>query len=1128
MSNNFITNSKNATLKRRLETLISASQELKFLVGFFYFSGWQELYKTLKKNNDVKLKILVGLEVDRHLGKLVEMDLQNANSFEEQTEYFMQSLTKAVNHKDMDNQDFHNQVNFFIELLETNRLLIRKTFEPNHSKLYLFQLNEPTQELFGSKGSFITGSSNLTKAGLHNQHEFNVEIKDYGYKNAEAYFDNLWKTAVPITENDIGKNRVLDILKNKSIVTDITPFEAYVFILKTYLDLQKAKDLSESTVRLLEENGFEKYSYQLDAVGQALSIIDEYNGLIIADVVGLGKSVIASLIASQLNTRGLILCPPGLVGDRQESTGWHEYKEKFGLHSWDIESVGMVETIAENIKNKNYEAIIVDEAHRFRNEDTTSYESLLEICRGKKVILLSATPFNNSPTDVFSLLKLFIIPGASSISLGGDLYGKFRAYNYRVKRLNDILKNHNSKYKDDRKKAKRIYLEMFDDLGQEIDIERVKQDMKRIAEEIKNTISPVVIRRNRIDLLEDTVYNNEIESLSKINDPEEQFFELSEEQSAFYDEIISIYFARKNGRFKGAIYQPFTYEIDDIERVLKMEENRAVMQQTNLYDFMRRLLVKRFESSFGAFEKSIERFLRVHKIVLSFIETSGKYILDRKLIEDIYIDDEGDDNFIEEDIIKMLEEFKENTENKTSPKHTTIYNVNKFKRKEEFLKDIENDLKMFEEIKEKIKELDLLANDPKRKSIVNKIKEVLKAENNPKRKVVLFTEYTDTVRHLEKYFNKEFKGRVAFCSGGISKTFAKELTENFDAKSEVQKDDYDVLVTSDKLSEGFNFNRAGLIINYDIPWNPTRVIQRVGRINRMSAKVFDELWIYNFFPTQRGQSLVRSREIAQQKMFLIHNALGEDAKIFNADETPTASGLYKKISSNPDDNEEVSESTFIRNEYKEISEKYPEVIKRITEFPNRVKTAKLFDEENVVVLRKKGLALFVVTYNYKDEKPEIKEQNLSSLLRLTKCEFDTPKQKLSEEFWDSYEMIQNYNPQYKGGKVGQSLINEAVSSLKSLQKNKEIELNEDMRQFIVTLINDIRNYKTLSDQTLRRLKLQGGKNEHENLKENIKQLQRRLGSDYLDIMLQRNANLEDDIIISVNNIKEKSKIETTK
>src|SRR5690606_36588283 len=147
------------------------------------------------------------------------------------------------------------------------------------------------------------------------------------------------------------------------------------------------------------------------------------------------------------------------------------------------------------------------------------------------------------------------------------------------------------------------------------------------------------------------------------------------------------------------------------------------------------------------------------------------------------------------------------------------------------------------------------------------IKDVLNQKAETKRKVILFTEYIDTVRHLKSYFEKELLGRALFCDDGITRKFSKTLNSNFNAKDKNPEDDFDVLITSDKLSEGFNLNRAGLIINHDIPSNPTRVIQRVGRINRMSAKVFDELYIYNFFPTDQGADIIKSREIAQQKMF---------------------------------------------------------------------------------------------------------------------------------------------------------------------------------------------------------------------------------------------------------------------
>lgn len=174
MTNNFITNTtESITLKDRLQKLISASSELKFLVGFFYFSGWQEIYQKLQENDNVKLKILVGLQVDKYLSGIVEVENKDDSlSREEHFAQFIKSLGYAINNADMDNEEFYNQIEFFIKLLEDERLTIKKTLNPNHAKVYLFKLDSQFQDLFNIKGQFITGSSNLTKAGLHRRKSF--------------------------------------------------------------------------------------------------------------------------------------------------------------------------------------------------------------------------------------------------------------------------------------------------------------------------------------------------------------------------------------------------------------------------------------------------------------------------------------------------------------------------------------------------------------------------------------------------------------------------------------------------------------------------------------------------------------------------------------------------------------------------------------------------------------------------------------------------------------------------------------------------------------------------------------------------------------------------------------------
>ena len=315
MAKNFITNNgRHQSLKGRLNALIEVSEELKFLVGFFYFSGWEELYKNIKENNDVELKILVGLNVGQQLNKIFEYETDESDlSSDERFDNFINSIRKAINTDEMDTEVFYGQVDFFIQLLDSGRLKIRKTREPNHAKLYLFKLND-TQ--ISAKDGFITGSSNLTRSGLSKQNEFNVEILDYGFENAEQYFDELWDSGLPISEIPSRKDFLIDLLRKETQAAKVTPYEAYALILKTYLELQEQKRLRESVAGLLEKNGFKKYKYQLDAVNQALTIIEQYNGVVIADVVGLGKSVIASLIAKEMGKRGVVICPPGLIGDR--------------------------------------------------------------------------------------------------------------------------------------------------------------------------------------------------------------------------------------------------------------------------------------------------------------------------------------------------------------------------------------------------------------------------------------------------------------------------------------------------------------------------------------------------------------------------------------------------------------------------------------------------------------------------------------------------------------------------------------------------------------------------------------------------------------------------------------------
>ncbi len=1116
----FITNESDKKLKQRIAELIGHSKELRFLVGFFYFSGIRELYSSLKNSPDIQLDVLVGLNVDKSVHGLVEYgDNTKGLTNRERFEQFLTSVSKSINSDDFDNEAFYDQARFFIQAIKQEKLRIRKTYDPNHAKLYIFRLKDELTTI--KKSFFITGSSNLTKAGLSYQDEFNVEISDYGVREAEDYFARLWEEAVKITETADFRDRLIDLLERDTLITEVTPYEAFALILKTYIELQEQKQIKLSLLEVLEKKGYRTYKYQTDAVAQALSIIEQYGGVIVADVVGLGKSIVAGLIARSLSKRGIILCPPGLIGDENAATGWRRYREDFGLYDWEVRSVGL-----ENLKkalelvrsNREYEVVIIDEVHRFRNQDTEAYEVLSNICRDRIVIMLTATPFNNTPADILSLLKLFIVPGRSNITLANDLTARFRSYTQTFRRLSNIRKNCNSPDSQKRNKAIADYEALFG--VRTIDLDKVRERTRCLSISIRNVISQVTIRRNRIDLTRDPEYSKEIYELSDVQDPCEIFYELTPEQSEFYDRVLEDYFG-EHGRFTGAIYQPFLYEAGQVEideEDLDREENREFLIQRNLYDFMRRLLVKRFESSFGSFRQSILNFKSVTEKVQAFIESSrGKHILDRSLLEKIYDADL-------DDIETELALFEERISEGTFPRTYKVYDVNEFISKDRFLSDIQSDIRLFSSILAELDKLELVDKDPKLAKLAIEVNRILRKKDSPdepERKVVIFTEYVDTARYLQGHLEKEFPSCCITVKGDLNKTKADEILRNFDTTHKKQQDTYKLLITTDKMSEGFNLNRAGAVINYDIPWNPTRVIQRVGRINRISKRVFQNLYIYNFFPTVQGATYVKSREIATEKMFLIHNTLGEDAKIFEPDEEPSPSQLFKRIMENPDSMEEESFQTKMRQLYAEITASSPEVIARISELPPRIKVAKRFHENNLVVFIKKGLGLFTRGITGDGNKPE--DLVFEDTLPLIECTKEAEAVPLSDSFWNSYHSVKELR---EGPGVAASEISierKALNNLNTLLQARAPEL-EAYYPFFRELREDILEYKTLSDYTLRRIanlnSVSTEKAKIQKTMDEMRKLREELGTDYLDRVKAKLGQLETEVIIAVENITE--------
>jgi hypothetical protein len=405
-------------------------------------------------------------------------------------------------------------------------------------------------------------------------------------------------------------------------------------------------------------------------------------------------------------------------------------------------------------------------------------------------------------------------------------------------------------------------------------------------------------------------------------------------------------------RFKAARYSPVLYLKEELKEELSklLEEKTGVElnllfgRQANVAKFMRRLLVRRFESSEYAFRMSLEYMINSSNQILKWIENKKKMPVYKKGnlpdVDDFYkTDDDGN-----ELITETYEKYEQRG----------FFEIDMKFIKDSFVEDIKADMALLCEIQKKWFGTEgEIKTDPKLESFKTILKSQL--EKEPKRKIIVFTEFADTADYLGKELQNYGLPVFKYTSADASQGNKGIINANFNAgeKKEYQMDDYKILVATDAISEGYNLHRAGTVINYDIPYNPTRIIQRIGRINRINKKVFDELYIYNYFPTDVGESETRTKEISTLKMAMIHAIMGEDTKVLTKDEEIQSYFLeqYRKEMAK---SEEVSWDV----KYQKLlnAAKGTEVFEEAMQLPHRARTGRSVEKprSGVLMFGKKG------------------------------------------------------------------------------------------------------------------------------------------------------------------------------
>ena len=866
-----ITNEKERTMLAALANALQTSDSIDICVGYFYFSGFQMMAEQLR---DKKIRILVGLEVDP---KLIPDIVKNSrdqdvsfampapwpptSSALQLKQNYMDALVGFVNDSDaFDSEDSASIFDMFIGKITDGSLEIRKTKNPEHSKFYVINNKVEFSQGGDAPGTIIMGSSNLTYNGLLGQGELNDSFRDKSkftdYKND---FLKKWDSSnsISIVEKENSKEFIEEIKSKLWIYQQPTPYQMYVRVLhelyKKPENLEKVKTPSKIT-----SEAFLDFEYQTDAIKIAMDRIEKFDGVIVADVVGLGKSIIGSAVAHNLDMTTIIIAPPHLIPQ------WEDYKELFRIRGSKVWSSGNIAAIYERYSDSSIPLLfIIDEAHRFRNEDTADYKLLHQICRSNpnnKVILLTATPFNNSPQDVFALMKLFQTPGQSTIRSIDNLSIRFRELIQKYKKLRvDLRKSPNADF---------------------------TKESTEISLEQRRFLEPIVIRRSRLDLEYITRYRKDLErqniSFPKVEGPTLLEYDLKGLGQLYLDTLSQIGDSESTDGFIGARYKPATYIIEREKFLEKygsaVDDVDLKVAQTNLSDFMRKLLVMRFESSKFAFRTTLERMILNNKLIINWWEKLEVVpIMKKGQLPD------PDDYSIEDG------EFADDLEAKLEQLRNTkgLLEIPAEWVDPQFILDVRHDTEVLQTIHDSWFSDPLLEElDPKIDELEAQILRLLK--ENPERKIVIFSAYADTVNYVsELLIDRGMQGILSFTAADSSKETRKTLLGNFDAAYALgpQEDTYQVLICTDALSEGVNLHRAGVVINYDIPYNPTRVIQRIGRINRINKKVFDTIHIYNFFPTVVGDSEIRIKAISTLKINLIHNIVGSDTRTLTPDET---------------------------------------------------------------------------------------------------------------------------------------------------------------------------------------------------------------------------------------------------
>ena len=982
-----------------LRSSLSVSKRADFCVGYLNLRGWQavdDLVQPWNPQNGQVCRVLVGMQRPPHdeIRALYSQTpdeglIDNATASRLKMQ-FASHLREQITLGIPTGQD-EAGLRRLARQLRSGQVIVKLFLPyPLHAKLYLLFRDDVNNPITG-----FVGSSNLTLAGLSKHGELNVDVLDHlGTQHLSKWFDARWADRWAL---DVSADLATIIENSWAREEAISPYHIYLNI-AYHLSTEARAGLSQ--FRLPARFEQELFEFQKSAVKIAARHLHRRGGVMIGDVVGLGKTMMATALArmfeDDLGYETLIICPKNL------EPMWEHYRTEYGLR-------GMVLPVSQVTKKlpnlKRYRLVLIDESHNLRNREGRRYKAIAEYIKScdAKVILLTATPYNKTKHDLSAQLRLFIDEKA----------------NIGIRPERHMRKYGISEAEFERKNQCRVHSILAIEKSDEFD-------------DWRELIRLYMVRRTRSFILQHyTEADKHGRRFISGKDGEKRYFPVRKP--------LSVTFAVDESDTADRYARLYSREVVDQINALHVpryglglylnpqEEKQATPSERKILEnlgragkrlmgFCRTNLFKRLESNGFSFLQSIDRHVLRNQVYLYAIENGLDLplgVLDAGLLDIERVDEdaeglEGDTEDLLDGLFDAVTDEDGVPSDMARAKAVYEQYVRDYKKRFKWIRPTLFKAKLAEDLAHDTQRLTELLNsqgpwDADRDHKWQALHKLL-TQTHGKDKVLIFTQFADTARYLAREARKAGISHVALATGASADPYdiACRFSPKSNNKSVSKADEVRVLICTDVLSEGQNLQDSNVVVNFDLPWAIIRLIQRAGRVDRIGQRA-EEIHCYSFLPADGVEQLIQLRSRIRQRLKENAEVVGTDEAFFEDDDAATIRDLYTEKQGVLDDSDdEVDLASYAWQIWKQATQDNADLARTVEALPPVVYSAKGFalDESRFPLLgadaAKGGALVYVKSPEGNDHlawvgaNGKTVTESQFTVLRAAECEPATP------------------------------------------------------------------------------------------------------------------------------------------